>query len=127
MWDSERRGCFYQTGSPPLLSFGISLTLAKDHNLILYISQSFGAVLLWCFLLSNGCRFSGSCSCGIPLVLGQVLTRSGALCLSLWSQPLFACEVLQCFPTGLAELLRGKVRLVGPEGKSGKHGVFHHL
>lgn len=130
MWGSERRCCFYQTGSPPLLSFGTSLTLAKDHNLLLYISQSIGAVLLWCFLLSRGFRFSGSCvllSPGISLVLEQVLTRSGAMCPSLWSQPFFACEVLQCFPTGLAELLRGKVRPVRAEGKSGKEGVFHHL
>lgn len=85
MWDSENRGYFYHTGSPPLLSFGTSLTLAQDPSLIFFISQSIGPVFLWCFLLFSGFGLSGSClllSSGIPHVL-EVLSSSGAMCLSL--------------------------------------------
>lgn len=116
---STSRGCGAQKGGAAFTRqvlllfshFGTSLMLAKDHNLIFYISQSIGAVLLWCFLLFSGFRFPGSCL----LLSSCSRTSSHQLSgpsLSLWSQSCFACEVLLCFPTGLVKLLGGKVRLV---------------
>lgn len=118
MWGSESRGCFYHPGSPPLLSFGSSVTLAKDPNLIFYISQSIGTVFLWCFLLFSGlgCLGVSCCSPGIPLVLEEVLSSSGATGLSL-SQPSFACQVLPCFLLDLQSCLGERSGLFQPRGR----------